>query len=246
VSLITPDGKVASWNVGAQQIKGYSPEEIVGRNFSQFYTEEDKQNGEPERALATARREGRYEKEGWQVRKDGTRFWANVVIDAIREGESESEGEIIGFAKITRDITEQREARAALDRTREALFQSQKMEAVGQLTGGIAHDFNNLLTAIIGSLEIVSRRVSDQSIKRLIDNAMHGAQRGAALTQRMLVFARRQELEVEPVDIPSLVRGMGEMLDRSLGPSVLIETRFPLNLQWVKTDPNQLEMALLI
>src|SRR5262249_31940197 len=76
-------------------------------------------------------------------------------------------------------------------------------------------------------------------------NAMHGAQRGAALTQRMLVFARRQELEVKPVDISSLVRGMGEILDRSLGPSVLIETRFPLNLQWVETDPNQLEMALL-
>jgi PAS domain S-box-containing protein len=241
--MLDPDGKVASWNAGAQRIKGYSPEEIVGRHFSQFYTEEDRQDGEPERALATARREGRYEKEGWQVRKDGTRFWANIVIDAIREGEGD--GEIIGFAKITRDITEQREARAALDRTREALFQSQKMEAVGQLTGGIAHDFNNLLTAIIGSLEIVSRRVSDQSIKRLIDNAMHGAERGAALTQRMLVFARRQELEVKPVDIPPLVRGMGEILDRSLGPSVLIETRFPLNLQWVKTDPNQLEMALL-
>jgi PAS domain S-box-containing protein len=231
---------VASWNAGAQRIKGYTPEEIIGEHFSRLYTEEDRQNGEPERALATAIREGRFEKEGWRVRKNGERFWANVVIDAIRDrdGDGDDDGEIIGFAKITRDITDQRDARAALDRTREALFQSQKMEAVGQLTGGIAHDFNNLLTAIIGSLEIAARRVSDESVKRLINNAMHGAQRGAALTQRMLVFARRHELNAEAVDIQTLVRNMSEMLERSLGPSVLIETRFPLNLQSVKTDPN--------
>jgi PAS domain S-box-containing protein len=235
------DGQVASWNAGAQRIKGYQPGEIIGQHFSRFYTEEDRQNGEPERALATAMREGRFEKEGLRVRKNGEQFWANVIIDAIRD----DEGEIIGFAKITRDITEQREARAALDRTRETLFQSQKTEAIGQLTGGIAHDFNNLLTAVIGSLEIAERRVSDASVKRLISNAMRGAQRGAALTQRMLVFARRHELNFQSLEIPMLVRGMSEMLERSLGPSVLIETRFPLNLPWIKTDPNQLEMALL-
>src|SRR5262249_37559661 len=112
--MLDPTGKVASWNAGAQRIKGYAPEEIIGQHFSRFYTEEDRQNGEPERALATARREGRFEKESWRVRKNGERFWANVIIDAIREGEGEGEGEIIGFAKITRDITEQREARIAL------------------------------------------------------------------------------------------------------------------------------------
>lgn len=237
---LTLDGHVASWNAGAQRIKGYDPEEIIGQHFSRFYTEEDRKNGAPERALATARREGRFEKEGQRVRKNGERFWANVIIDAIRD----DNGEITGFAKITRDITEQREAREALDRTRERLFQSQKMEAVGQLTGGIAHDFNNLLTAVIGSLEIAERRTPDPYLKRLIANAMRGAQRGATLTKRMLVFARRQELDVLPLDIPILVRGMSEMLDRSLGPSVFIETRFPLNLPWIKTDPNQLEMAL--
>ena len=144
--MLDPNGTVVTWNAGAQRIKGFAPEEIIGQHFSRFYTEEDRQHGEPERALATARREGRFEKEGWRVRKNGERFWANVVIDAIREGEGEGEGEIIGFAKITRDITEQRDARLALDRTREALFHSQKMEAIGQLTGGIAHDFNNLLS----------------------------------------------------------------------------------------------------
>ena len=241
IFLLGLDGRVSSWNAGAQRIKGYRPEEIIGQHFSRFYTEEDRQNGEPERALATALREGRFEKEGLRVRKNGEQFWANVIIDAIRD----DDGEIIGFAKITRDITEQRDARAALDRARERLFQSQKMEAVGQLTGGIAHDFNNLLTTVIGSLEIAERRVSDESVKRLISNAMRGAQRGATLTQRMLVFARRHELNSQPLDIPMLVRGMSEMLERLLGPSVLIETRFPLNLPWIKTDPNQLEMALL-
>jgi PAS domain S-box-containing protein len=241
IYMLGLDGRVASWNAGAERIKGYRADEIIGQHFSQFYTEEDRQNGEPERALATALRDGRFEKEGLRVRKNGERFWANVIIDAIRD----DDGEIIGFAKITRDITPQREARATLDRTREALFQAQKMEAVGQLTGGIAHDFNNLLTAVIGSLEIAERRVSDASVKRLINNAMRGARRGAALTQRMLVFARRHDLNPQPIDFPVLVRGMGEMLERSLGPSILIETRFPLNLPRIKTDPNQLEMALL-
>ena len=241
IYLLSTEGLVASWNAGAQRIKGYAPEEIIGQHFSTFYTDEDRKNGDPERALATATREGKFEKEGWRVRKNGERFWANVVIDAIHD----DDGNLIGFAKITRDVTERREAQAALDRAREALFQSQKMEAVGQLTGGIAHDFNNLLSAILGSLELVRRRVTEEPLTRLIDNAIRGAQRGAALTQRMLVFARRQELNVQSVDIPMLVRGMTEMLERSLGPSVVIETRFPLGLGEVKTDPNQLEMALL-
>jgi PAS domain S-box-containing protein len=241
IYLLSTEGLVASWNAGAQRIKGYAPEEIIGQHFSRFYADEDRKKGEPERALATATHEGRCEKEGWRIRKNGERFWAHVVIDAIHD----DEGTLIGFAKITRDITERREAQAALDRAREALFQSQKMEAVGQLTGGIAHDFNNLLAAILGSLEIVRRRVTEEPLTRLIDNAIRGAQRGAALTQRMLVFARRHELNVQAVDIPMLVRGMTELLERSLGPSVTIETRFPLSLGEVKTDPNQLEMALL-
>jgi len=145
---LDPTGRVASWNAGAQRIKGYLPEEIIGQHFSRFYTEEDRAAGEPARALATAEREGRYEKEGFRIRKDGTRFWAHVVIDPIRD----PDGRLRGFAKITRDITERRDAQQKLEKAREALFQSQKMDAIGKLTGGIAHDFNNLLTAVLGSL----------------------------------------------------------------------------------------------
>src|SRR3569623_1065645 len=150
----------------------------------------------PQRALETAVREGRFENEGWRVRKDGTRFWSHVVLDPIRS----DEGELLGFAKITRDITERKQAQESLERAREALFHSQKMDAVGQLTGGVAHDFNNLLMAIIGSLGLLKRRMpADPQLLRLVDNAVLGARRGANLTQRMLAFARRQDIEVEPL-----------------------------------------------
>jgi signal transduction histidine kinase len=120
------------------------------------------------------------------------------------------------------------------------------MEAIGQLTGGVAHDFNNLLMVVLGSLEMMRKRLPDDpKLKSLLGNAIEGAQRGAVLTRRMLAFARRQELKQEPVNIPELVRGMTELLQRSLGPSIGIETRFPLVSKPVLADANQLEMALL-
>lgn len=242
IYMLDPHGRITNWNLGAQRIKGYRPEEIIGEHFSRFYTEKDRLKGEPQQALDTATRDGRYEKESWRVRKDGTQFWANVVIDPIHD----DSGAIIGFAKITRDISERREAQKALEQTREALFQSQKMEAIGQLTGGIAHDFNNLLMVILGSLELVGKRLPDDPrVASLIGNATQAAQRGTALTQRMLAFARRQDLDLSPVDALVLVRGMTDLLQRSLGPSVSVETRFPPQLGVVRADANQLEMALL-
>ncbi|MGR9214982.1 PAS domain S-box protein (plasmid) [Rhizobium leguminosarum] len=242
IYMLDPNGNVSSWNFGAERIKGYRPQEIIGRHFSTFYTPEDRAAGLPETALSLARAEGRFEREGWRVRKDGSRFWASVVIDVIRD----DDGDVLGFAKITRDITEKMETQRALEQAREELFQSQKMEAIGQLTGGIAHDFNNLLMAVLGSLEILKKRMpQDLSLTSLVDNAMQGAQRGAALTQRMLAFSRRQELHVEPIDVSGLVRGMMDMLSRSLGPLTVIETSFPVRLPTIVTDPNQLEMAIL-
>ncbi|TMJ25290.1 MAG: PAS domain S-box protein, partial [Alphaproteobacteria bacterium] len=240
--MIDREGNVVSWNAGAERIKGYRPDEVIGRHFSTLYTEEDRAAGEPARALDAAEHEGRYEKEGWRVRKDGTRFWAHVVIDPIRA----PDGTIRGFAKITRDITERRETQRKLDEAREALFQSQKMDAIGQLTGGVAHDFNNLLTAIIGSLELVQKRIDeDPRTTPLVANALQAAQRGATLTQRMLAFARRQELTAEPTDIRLLVSGMADLLDRSLGSTIRIVIRFTPSIGRVMVDRNQLEMALL-
>jgi PAS domain S-box-containing protein len=242
IYMLDPNGRVASWNIGAERIKGYRPDEIIGEHFSRFYTEEDRAAGEPERALETAVREGRYTREGWRVRKDGTHFRASVVIDPIRH----DRGELIGFAKITRDITEREEAQREIERTREALAQSQKMDAIGQLTGGIAHDFNNLLMATLSSLTLLQKRLpADPQAQRLLETAVHAVERGKTLTQRMLAFARRQDLKPERVDIPTLVRGMTDLLSRSLGPAYTIETRFPLTLGSVVADANQLEMALL-
>jgi PAS domain S-box-containing protein len=242
IYMLTPSGEISSWNPGAERITGFAPAEVIGTHFSRFYTPEDQAAGEPMRALATARAEGRYEKEGLRRRKDGTAFWANVVIDAVRA----EDGTLLGFAKVTRDITSQRESRKALEDARETLFQAQKMDAIGQLTGGVAHDFNNLLMVILGSLEILRKRISaDPRTISLLENAIAGAKRGRSLTQRMLAFARRQELSVASVDLPALINGMSELLKRSLSSPVELEMRFPLKLSAVRTDSNQLELALL-
>ena len=242
IYMLTPDGQVSSWNAGAERIKGYRPEEIIGQHFSRFYTEEDRQAGASRIALETAAREGRFEKEGWRIRKDGSRFVAHVVIDPIRA----PDGTILGFAKITRDITGRRETERALQEAREALFQSQKMDAIGQLTGGVAHDFNNLLMAVLGSLELLRKRLpADPKMTRLIDNAIQGAQRGTALTQRMLAFARRQELKPAQIDVADLVSGMTDLLHSSLGAIAQIQTDIPRGLRKVLVDPNQLELAIL-
>jgi PAS domain S-box-containing protein len=242
IYLLDLEGKVTNWNLGAQRIKGYFANEIVGQHFSLFYTDGDRAAGVPQAALETASRDGRFEKEGWRVRKDGSRFWAHVIIDAIRD----DDGTTIGYAKITRDITQRKKAEEELERARAFSLQAQKLEAIGQLTGGIAHDFNNLLMAILGSLELLRKRLPDDSKSiALLENAAQGAQRGTTLTKRMLAFARNYELNKEAIDIPTLVHGMKDLVERSIGPSFNIETRFPLSLNLVEADANQLELALL-
>lgn len=242
IYMLDPEGRVVSWNSGAHRIKGYTPEEIKGQHFSRFYTEEDKARNLPTHALQTANQEGRFEHEGWRVRKDGSRFWASVVVDAIRD----DDGQLIGYAKVTRDITEKREAQLALDRAQEELHQSRKLEALGQLAGGIAHDFNNLLMAITGSLELLQKRLpNDAQIAKLLGNALQGAHRGAALTARLLAFSRQQPLEPQPVNLPDLIRGLGDLLAISLGHQIKVEVRASLSVPPAMVDPSQLELALL-
>ena len=246
VFMLDPDGIVANWNTGAQRIKGYAASEIVGRHFENFYTPEDRAADVPRRALETARREGKFETEGQRVRKDGSTFYASVVINPIRD----PAGDLIGYAKITRDITERREAQEALQRAQEQLAQAQKMEGIGQLTGGVAHDFNNLLTIIIGNLETMQRALTGGAFDpdrfaRAVDYAMRGAERAASLTQRLLAFSRRQPLDPTPVDVGRLVTGMSELLRRSLGEQIAIETVLAGGLWRVLVDANQLEVSIL-
>ncbi|ACA16520.1 multi-sensor hybrid histidine kinase [Methylobacterium sp. 4-46] len=242
IFMLDGEGRVANWNAGAERIMGYRDHEVIGTHVSRFSTQEDRARDLPGQALRIAAGAGKFETEGWRLRKDGSRFFASVVIDPVRD----PEGRLIGYAKVTRDITERRQALEALEQARVALFQAQKMEALGQLTGGVAHDFNNLLMAVLGSLELLRKRLPDDpKLTRLLDNAVQGAQRGAALTQRMLAFARRQDLRPETVILPDLVQGMSDLLERSLGPAVRIETRFPPDLSAATADAHQLELALL-
>lgn len=236
IYMLDPEGYVASWNPGAERIKGYVAEEIIGKHFSAFYTQEDRAAGVPQQVLAIAATQGKYEAEAWRVRKDGTRFWASVLIDVIRE----RDGSVVGFAKITRDMTEKRAMQ-------EQLHQSQKMEAIGQLTGGVAHDFNNLLTVILGNLEAIGRKApaEDAWLRRAVDQATRGAQRAATLTQQLLAFARRQPLNPKPTDVNRLVAGMSDLIRRTLSEDISIETVLGGGLWWVDVDPHQLESALL-
>ncbi|KLD74122.1 histidine kinase [Xanthomonas hyacinthi DSM 19077] len=242
IYMLDPGGHITSWNSGAERIKGYAPEEVIGRHYSAFFTPDDVARGEPTTNLEAVAREGRIETEGWRLRKDGSRFWAHVVIDRI----TDDTGKLIGFAKVTRDVTERRASAQALEQAREALFQSQKLEAVGQLTGGVAHDFNNLLMAVQGNLELMRDHAElPERLNRLVGNALTGVRRGVSLTQRMLAFARRQQLHLEPVNVVTLVSGMSDLLRTSLGPSIAIEVRFPLALPDVMGDINQLELCVL-
>jgi PAS domain S-box-containing protein len=239
------NGLIATWNTGAQRIKGYTQSEILGKHLSTFYTEEDRKAGIPQKAIETAATTGKYEAEGWRVRKDGSKFWASVVIDAIHD----EAGRVIGFAKITRDVTERVEAQKKLQTAQEHLALAQKMEAVGQLSGGIAHDFNNLLMIVIGNLETAQHQSLkppiNPALNRALSNAMRGAQRAAALTGRLLAFSRRQALDPKPTDVNRFLSGATDFLQRSLGERVQVETVGAAGLWWIEVDQNQLESALV-
>jgi PAS domain S-box-containing protein len=242
IYMLDPTGRITSWNEGAERIKGYPTSEIMGKHFSQFYTEEDRKAGVPKLALATAKREGRYEAEGWRVRKNGSRFWASVVIDAIHD----DKGKLVGFAKITRDMTEKREAQRALEESREQLFRAQKMEALGQLTGGLAHDFNNLLTAILGATDLASRHLNDtQQVSKMLEGIRNSAQRGAGLTKQLLAFARAQPLEIRQIDLRNFLTDATTLLRPSLRTDVEVILETSDQLWHIDADAGALELALL-
>ncbi len=242
IFMLDPDGRVTNWNVGAQRIKGYTPDEIVGEHFSRFYTPEERDAGVPQRALDTARKTGRWEAEGWRVRKDGTRFWASVVLDAIRS----DDGTLIGFAKVTRDMTEKREADVRLQESREQLFRSQKMEALGQLTGGLAHDFNNLLTAILGACELGIRNLHDpEKVRKMLEGVKGSAQRGASLTKQLLAFARAQPLQMQQIDLKQFFSDVTTLLRPSLRSNIEVVTEISDLLWPIDADAGALELAIL-
>jgi len=242
IYLLDSAGVISSWNVAAQRIKGYAPDEVIGRHFSMFFTEEDREKDEPGRALDAAAQLGRFQKQGWRVRKNGEVFLADVTISPIRD----EQAKVIGFAKVTRDMTKEKQAQLDLDRAREAMLLAQRIEAVGQLTGGIAHDFNGIFRAILSSLETATRSLpEDPDIVPHVEDAMQAARRGRSLTQRLLALSQRQELMPEKVELPVLLHGMADVLQRILGPSIVVEFRFPSALPPIHVDPNQLALVIV-
>ena len=241
IFMLDPDGCVTTWNTGAQRIHQYSADEIIGQNFGRFYTEEERQRGEPARALHVAAYEGKYRAEGWQVRRDETAFWASFVIEAIRD----EVGGLIGYAKITRDITERREAQLALERAQEQLAQSQKMEALGQLTGSIAHDFNNLLMITSGYAQILRRRLSEPKLLKAAEAVHSAARRGESLTRQLLAFSRRQPITPVVVDLKERIESVHEMLVGSLRGNVELRHDIPGDVWPIEVDIAELELALV-
>ncbi|MBJ7574653.1 PAS domain-containing sensor histidine kinase [Luteimonas sp. MC1828] len=240
IYMLDANGYVRTWNPGGIRIKGYQPEQVIGTHFSRFYTDEEAGAGVPLRNLQTAAAEGRFSAEGWRVRQDGTRFLASVVIDPIWNG-----SELIGFAKITRDITERFESEQRLQAAQVALMESQKLEAIGLLTLGLAHDFNNLLTVVVNSLDVIGGRTQDPRITRLLETAMRASDRGVLLTRQLLTFGRGQVLIAEALDLNALIVANRELLGRAATDLMQLTLDLAPALPMVEIDRSQFEAAIL-
>jgi PAS domain S-box-containing protein len=241
IYMLDVQGQVRSWNEGAQRLQGYAAAEIIGRHFRIFLPEEVRAGAMASDALITAAREDQFETETWLIRKDGSRFYANVVMDAIRN----DAGELIGFAKLTRDITTQHEAQLALEQAREQVSQAQKMEALGQLTGGIAHDFNNLLMIVSGYAQILQGRLREAKEVQAVQAIRAAANRGERLTRQLLAFSRRQQLMPVVVDLRQRVDSVRDMLAPSLRGNIELLCDIEDKIWPVEVDLGELELALV-
>ena len=239
ICMLDPHGVVTDWNAGAERIKGYRAPEIIGWPLSCFFPDA----GLAHEALDSARKKGRFQFRGWQLRKDGTRFLADVQIHAIRD----SAGTLLGFADITCDVTEREQIAQRLEEARGQLFQSQKVEAIGQLTGGIAHDFNNLIQGIIGSLDVIEMRMAHgntQDAGRFLSHALASARRAAVLIKRLLAFIRREPAHCEEVNVNQVIESMLPLLGPALH-RIDLSVELAPGLPPAICDANQLENALL-
>lgn len=241
IYMLDLDGQVVTWNTGAQRIKGYAADEIVGQHFSTFFTTEDVADGRPQRLMTEAYTHGRSQDEGWRVRRDGSRFWAKVGLDLIRD----AQGQPLGFAKVTRDITERHEAERQLDQVRAELFHAQKLEALGQLTGGLAHDFNNLLTIILSSAKLARKSQDLGRIDALLGHIIDAGERGSRLTRQLLTFARHKEAGEQHLSVSEMLATTQALLGQSLPKRIRLSVLAEPALYDILADPSQLEMVLL-
>lgn len=217
IFMLDPEGRVATWNEGAQRIKGYTAEEIIGRHFSTFYQEEAVASQFPQYELEVATREGRFEDEGWRVRKDGSLFWANVVITALRD----STGELVGFAKVTRDLTERQKAqqRALADARRVAETEAANRTKTEFLTA-VSHELRTPLNAIGGYTDLLSMEIPgtlNETQQQYVQRVRSAQQLLLSLVNDLLNYTRveggRLEYDIGPVQIAPMLTEIGAMVE---------------------------------
>jgi PAS domain S-box-containing protein len=187
ILMVSPEGRVMSWNIGAERMTGYTAEDILGRPFATLHPPEDIEQGKPQRLLEAALTEDRVEDEGWRLRKDGSRFWCNVIMTAVRD----PEGRLVGFAKVTRDMSERRRAEEERARLNAQMLQGQKLQAIGQLSAGIAHEINNPVGYILSNLNTMGEYCQD--LRRLLRAATAAADaeaRGESSADALKEFRR--------------------------------------------------------
>ena len=214
IFLLDPDGRVSSWNLGVERLKGYRADEIVGRHFAQFYTQDDRRSGLPEFGLREAETKGRWENEGWRVRKDGSRFWADVVITALRG----ADGQLRGFAKVTRDLTERKQGedalRGILERERAAADQLRSVDAMRrELVTMVAHDLRGPVAVTEHLVDLVLEQwdeLDDAQRRQKVEQTRARIEALGALTDDVfdiaLIDAGRLEVAAERIDIDGLIR----------------------------------------
>jgi PAS domain S-box-containing protein len=243
-AIITLDseGRIATWNLGAQRIHGVTANEALGQDVSVLYGEEDIAEGKPQYELEVARESGRFEDEGWRVRSDGSRFWANVVVTALRD----DDGALRGFSRVSRDITERKRAGEERELLQIRLNQAQRLESLGQLAGGVAHDFNNLLAAVMNYAWLIHEDPSDpEAVRADVAQIRRAAERAATLTHQLLIFGRREVVKPEVLDLNAVVAEIEALLRRTIGEHIELRTKLEPNLNRIKADPSGVEQVLM-
>jgi len=241
IFTLDSQGNVLNWNTGAERLKGYSAEEIIGKHFSCFYLEEERNAGTPEKELKKAVAEGQTVEVGCRIRKDGTTYWAEVRITPLYD----ELGKLRGFSKMVHDITEIKRIAVEKIKLEEQLQQAQKMESVGRLAGGIAHDFNNMLGVIIGHANLALMDLEpNQPLHVHLEEIRKAAERSAGLTRQLLAFARKQTVAPKVLDLNETVAGMLIMLKRLIGEDIDLNWQPGKDVWLVKVDPSQIDQIL--
>ena len=249
IFMLDRDGRVASWNEGAERINGYTAEEIVGRNFSVFYPAEDLARNKPGYELEVATREGRFEDEGWRVRKDGSRFWANVIITVVHD----EHGKLLGFAKVTRDLTERRIAqdRAIADARRVAEAEAAN-RAKSEFLASMSHELRTPLNAIGGYTDLMLLGVVgslDADQREYLDRIRRSQQHLLGIINDLLNFSRleagRVTYDMQPMSLGDAVRRVLPMIEPQANQRGLRIALEPTRDEFAKADPAKVEQILL-